>query len=154
MHPNLDQHNTFNRSLISCILFLTHGIDSAIQSKVFHHSVFFKLMAICPPYWHKWGGEMEEGEGRKCRNLRILLKLRSRFDLYSDPAIGQSWPFHRCLIPKATWSGETAERLASRWEGMEFESKSEWEKKWNVGCGPSESKSLKFIALLKIVSCF
>ena len=57
---------------------------------------------------------MEEGEGRKCRNLRNLLKLRSRFDLYADPAIGQSWPFHRCLIPKATWSGETAERLVSR----------------------------------------
>lgn len=150
MYPNPHQHDTCNHCFISYTLFLTRGVGSVIQSKVFQHSVFLKILAVCLPYQHEWGGEVDRGRAERVEVWGIYLNYAQ--DLLFTPILllGSHGPFHRCPIPKPTSSGETPKSLVSRWEGMEFES-SDWEKGVKYCSGPFESKSLKFIALLKIM---
>lgn len=82
MHPQLDQHSAFNCSLLSCLLFLTCGIGSTIQSKVSWPSLCSSgyWLFACLIGTSEVANWREEERGRKNRNLKNFLKLWSRFD--------------------------------------------------------------------------
>lgn len=65
--------------------------------------------------------------------------------------LGSHGPFHRCLVPEATGQVWHLKGWCPNTRGWNLNQKREWEKGWSICCGPFESHSLKFIALLKIV---
>lgn len=98
MHPNLHRHDIFNRSLISCVLFITRGVGSAIQSKVSQHSVLQdpgRLPAF-PAQVRWWGG------GRAERIEVWGIDWNYGQDLICTPILllGDRGPFPRCLVPR------------------------------------------------------
>lgn len=76
----------------------------------------------CPVGTSRWWS----GEGRAERIEVWVIYWNYPQDLmnfYSDPDVGQSWPISQMPCPRSYWSGVTPERLVSKYEGMEFESK-------------------------------